>query len=305
LAIKISLHSVSYAGFFYAGSALPLKDVLLRAVKYGYKGVELTAKRPHGLPSDLDQKARREIRELYASNCLEISIVAGYTNFAEPLAERRDKELVYMKEIINLARDLNVNKVRIFAAGMGEVDPRYPYTQYWEWCKDCLRDSAEMAEEAGVILGLQNHLPLMHSYRDVLDMIEEVGSPALKAMIDPPLLSAAGDPIEKAVKDSAKVLLHHVHVSDHVVTPGPTVRAVGGYVRGEASQIVPMGEGNQGEDLRRWFKAVREIGYNGWVSYEVCSPVYEKHRLAPLAKVDILVERAAHFLKEMISEPSM
>jgi len=290
---RIALHSVSYAGFFYNGPPLTLEEIIKRARMYGYEGIELMAKRPHALPCDLTAKDRKRIKELFDSNGLSIPIIASYTNFADPSTERRDKELVYMKDVIELARDLDVNKIRVFAAGMTQLDPRHDYFQYWRWCKGCLIDSARFAEDAGVMLGLQNHPPLMESYLNVLDMIEEVGSPALKAIIDPPLLSSAKEPIEKAVKESAKVLLHHVHVSDK------------DSVRVGRSWPTFLGKGIYSEDLKKWFRIAKTIGYDGWISYEVCEPVYEKHELAPLSKIDALVKEAALFLKQVITEVSV
>ena len=68
--MKISLHSVSYSGFFYKGEPLSIRDMIPRLSDIGYDGIELMAKRPHANPMDLDKKARKEIRELADSHGL-------------------------------------------------------------------------------------------------------------------------------------------------------------------------------------------------------------------------------------------
>lgn len=281
MGFRIALHSVSYAGFFYTGGALPLQEIFEKAKDSGYEGVELMAKRPHGLPCDLDAEARSQIKKICVDTGMEIPIIAGYTNFSYSSAGRREKELVYLNECIKLARDLNVGKVRIFAAGMGELDPQYGVRtvpkygiQYWRWCREFMTDGAKIAEECGVTLGLQNHRPLMESYSDVLSMIDEVGSPALKAIIDPEYVKTVS--IEKAVKESARVLLPHIHL-------GPTF-----------PEVI--------EDVKKWFKSAKSIGFDGWISYEVCSPRYERHELVPMSKVDALVDEAARSLRQLITE---
>jgi sugar phosphate isomerase/epimerase len=52
--------------------------------------------------------------------------------------------------------------------------------------RTALGELARFAQDQGVILVLQNHAPVIKGHRDVYDLIEQVGSPALKACIDLP-----------------------------------------------------------------------------------------------------------------------
>jgi len=47
--------------------------------------------------------------------------------------------------------------------------------QQWAWVRENLSEAAKYAEDQGIILGLQNHSPIMQSYKNVLQMIKEVG----------------------------------------------------------------------------------------------------------------------------------
>ena len=50
--VKVGLYSITYLGVWYRGAALTLEQVIDRAKQYGYEGVEIDGKRPHGNPLD-------------------------------------------------------------------------------------------------------------------------------------------------------------------------------------------------------------------------------------------------------------
>src|ERR1017187_9465960 len=53
--VKIGLYSITYGGVWYRGDALTVEQVIGRAHKFGYQGVEIDGKRPHGNPLDMPQ----------------------------------------------------------------------------------------------------------------------------------------------------------------------------------------------------------------------------------------------------------
>ncbi len=311
--MKIALHSVTYSGFFYRGRALSLEEVIARVREAGYDGLEIMAKRPHGSPLDLDAKRRRELRELADSYQVEIAILAAYTDFSGPDPLRREMNLMYLRGVIELARDLGVDKVRVFAAGMKGVDPKLPYWEHWRLCREGLREAARIAEEHGVVLGLQNHPPIIETYRDVLSMIEEVGSESLKAVVDPELLIWTGDvdPLDpdvgrrlREVYREVGDLLIHVHVGDVVIRRGQLVWSPDGTMamtRMPRLERVPLGEGLFGRIAKPFVEALADVGYNGFISYEICSPRYVGHELVTLEDVDEEVRRGARYLRALLS----
>ncbi len=183
--MKISLHSVSYSGFFYSGKSLSIEEIIDKASSFGYDGIELMAKRPHAMPMDLDQKARKRIRELTNSYGVELAALASYTDFSGPEVLKRELNLLYIHDVLKMARDLDVKIVRVLAAGSGDVDSTLSYSKHWELCREGLKEASKWAEDYDVTLVLQNHPPVMESFKDVMEMIEEVGSNFLKACIDP------------------------------------------------------------------------------------------------------------------------
>ena len=62
--MKVGLYSISYSGTWYNDRpALTVEEVIDKARAYGYDGVEIDLKRPHGSPIDLDEARCRAIRD--------------------------------------------------------------------------------------------------------------------------------------------------------------------------------------------------------------------------------------------------
>src|SRR5450755_3155123 len=59
--VKIGLYSITYAGVWYRGDALTVEQVIARARKFGYQGVEIDGKRPHGNPLDMPKVRCRQL----------------------------------------------------------------------------------------------------------------------------------------------------------------------------------------------------------------------------------------------------
>jgi sugar phosphate isomerase/epimerase len=268
--IKLALHSVSYSGTWGGQTVLPIEKIIPKAKEFGYDGIELVAKRPHLSPLDYDEARCKGVRDLVEKNQLEIAALAGYNDFANPQADKREKELYVLKAIIEMARYLGVKVVRCFASGMGTMYADASFDQQWIWVREGLKEAAECAAKNEVILGLQNHSPLMSSYLNVLDMVQEVGSDHLKVTLDAPLLAEVREPVEKAVDDVGSLMVHS-HTSDFSRRPGPVTRVPGGVILPEGWRAVPLGEGVV--DLKGFVKKLKEVGYDGYLSYEICGPV--------------------------------
>lgn len=311
--MKLSLHSVSLSGFFYRGNPVPLEELIPKVKQYGFDGVELMGKRPHANPGDLSIESRRSLRELASSIGLDIAAIAGYNDFSGSDAFKRELNILYVKELIKLARDLEAGIVRVFAAGMTDVDFSTPYHEHWHLCVEAFKEVSRFAEDYGVTLALQNHPPIIESYEDVLDMIEEVGSEALKACIDPELLVWVRDvnPYGEDVLERFKTiygkvgnLLVHAHVGDSIERAGKFIIVPGGggsILKASRIERSPMGTGVFKRIVQPFIEALRSIGYNRYVSYEICSPRYVKHKLIDFFTVEYEIVNGVRFLKEFLS----
>ena len=306
--MKISLYTITLNGGYYGGPAVPLLDIFPKAKDWGYDGIEIEAKRPHGNPMDLDEAARKAIRDAAADNGLDISCIAAYNDYSSPIDEHHENELLMTREQIRLAVDLGAPVVRMFSAWSGvtrrdgritydvaryNIEHRYPGTTRLErWCcvRDCLTEAAKMAEDCGVTLALQNHAPVIENYQDMLDFIDEVDSPALKACLDPPLLKVHTEEYYRRALQATGGRMVHSHFGGRFVRDGD-----GKSVR-EDSPLRPYTA-----DEALFFKLAREIaGFDGHVGYELCSPVLIGHRHAGLDYALEQTALAAQYMRQII-----
>jgi sugar phosphate isomerase/epimerase len=312
--IKIGLYTISYLGIWYKGAALSWNEIIGRCKMYGYDSVELDNKRPLGMPMDIDRRKRDEMRNVCEKNGIEIPCVAANNDFSSPIAEHREMNLLMVRETARLAADLGAKMVRLFAAwygvpiheGTGTYDlqrgnyysfeRQYPYTtwlQRYHFVRDCLKEAADIGEEFGVTMVLQNHAPLIRHWKDMYDLIRDVDSPRLKACLDLPIMTRYDHPwVEEAVRTVGDLQIHS-HFG-------------GEYYRDESGKVkqmmIPVRFGRPLPDYEHFVKLLREIGYGGHLTYELCHPVLnEKHDWEGLDFVHQQVEMAQEFMREIIN----
>ena len=85
--MKISLYTITLNGGYYKGDPVPLLDIFPLAKQWGYDGIEIESKRPHGCPLDLDEKARGRIREAAEKTGVVVSCIGSYNDFSSPIDE--------------------------------------------------------------------------------------------------------------------------------------------------------------------------------------------------------------------------
>lgn len=272
--IKPVLHSVSYSGVWRGHTLLTLDQFLVKAKSLGFTRVMLVAKRPHLAPGDYDAAARKRLRERIKELGLEVTSLAGYTDYTagidKPGIPHAEIQAAYIGEVARLAQDLGVNMVRVFT---GYERPSIPYDQQWAAVVNGLKLSAREAAKYGVTLAVQNHHDLALHHESMLWLLKEVNEPNVKAGFDawsPALEGMSGTEMADAVHKMAPYLVHTI-VADYKKLPrfryDPTLV---NYVKQETDLVraVPMGEGFI--DYRAFFNALRDIGYQGYVAYELC-----------------------------------
>jgi len=270
--IKVGLYSITYLGIWYRGEALTLEDMVRRAKEYGYAGIEIDGKRPHGNPLDWPTQRCKEFRSMADGEGIEIYGVAGNNDFSSPIPEYRECQIAYVKDLIRMTSDLGAKTLRMFFGWTGitkhpqiaqydiardiwnYTHEKFTEEETWAWCREGMAESAKYAEEAGVILALQNHKPVVRDYTDVLRMVEEVNSPNLKVSLDVPIME---DQSPENIQIAAKAV-GDLQVLSHFG---------GEYEREADGRII-------GEDFYEPFiRAMHDIGYSGYMSYELCHPL--------------------------------
>jgi sugar phosphate isomerase/epimerase len=310
--MKLGLYSITYLGLWYRGEALPLPALISRAKQYGYDGIEIDGKRPHGNPLDWPTPRCRELRSLADELGIDIFAVAANNDFSNPVPEVREAQICFVRELIRMAADLGAPTLRVFLAWWGVtrhpqlatydiaegywpiVHEKFPTEEIWGWCREALVECARYAGDAGVTLALQNHRPLIDDHDDLLRMIREVGSPHLKACLDAPLMrdrSTAGIREGARAVGSLQVLSHF---------GGEFERGPDGSVRG-----FERDDGVVGEGTTRYYadfaRAMSELGYDGYIGYELCHqlPAVDG-RTVGIEYADEQARLAAEFMRAII-----
>jgi sugar phosphate isomerase/epimerase len=280
--MNTALHSVSYAGVWPGQARLELDEFLQRAHDLGFPAVMLMAKRPHLSPLDYDAAARRRLHSRLTHLDLKIACLAGYTDFClgseRPEIPTRELQILYVQELSRLARDLDCRLIRVFT---GFDYAGISLDQQWNECVTALRECARRAAGFGVTIGIQNHHDTACHYEALFDLLQEIAEPNCKVMFDAwahaPVEQAPeagyrqdGEDLARAVRKLAPYLVHTT-VADYIHRPRYRYQPnLVNYVRQpDALRAVPMGEG--GLDYASFFRALKEIGYEGYVAYEMCS----------------------------------
>ena len=211
-----------------------------------------------------------------------IYAVAANNDFSSPIVEHREAQIAYVRDLIRMAADFGAQTVRMFLGwsgvtkhpqgGAGLSQPgsvgRYdiarrlwtvthePFSEQetWAWCREGMIEAAKYAEEHGVTLALQNHAPVVKDHRDVLRMVREVNSKSLKVCLDAAIMP---DRRPEIIRQAAREV-GRLQVLSHF----------GGEYEESADGTI------RGADFNRVFvEAMREIGYSGYIGYELCHPL--------------------------------
>jgi sugar phosphate isomerase/epimerase len=264
---------VSYAGAWAGQTRLALPEFLAKAKTLGYDAVMLMAKRPHLSVLDFDENSCRDLRQRIDDLGLKIACLAGYTDFClgleRPDIPTREMQILYVRELSRLARALGCGLIRVFT---GYDDLKTPFDQQWALCVTHLKECARQAANFGVTLGIQNHHDTAVHFESLADLLSEIDEPNCKFMYDAWAPALHGmDPSAGARMLAPHIV--HTTVADYVRRPRFRYQpALVNYTREtDAIRAVPMGEGFI--DYRRFFAALKEIGYQGYVAYEMCSPL--------------------------------
>jgi sugar phosphate isomerase/epimerase len=270
---KLALHSVSYAGVWPGQDRVDLELFIPKAANIGFEAVMLMAKRPHLSLLDMSPAVRREVKKRADGNGVRIAVLAGYNDFAVgaevPDVPLREMQIYYIGELARLAADLGCPLIRVFTAFERDT---VPYQTAWGYTVSCLREAARRAADFGVSLGVQNHHDLAVEVESLVDLLAEINEPNCKACFDAWAPALQGSDPAAGVRRIAPFLAHTT-VADYVRRPrfkyAPAL--VNYQPQTDAVRAVPIGEGFI--DYRGFFGALKEVGYSGYVAYEMCSPL--------------------------------
>jgi len=271
--VKTCLHSVSYTGIWRGQATLTVDEFLIKAKELGFDGVMLGAKRPHISLIDYDDEARQKLRARIKELGLELVCLAGYTDFTAGADKAGvpnvEIQAVYVGELARLAKDLGTTMVRIYT---GYERPDIPYDKQYAMVVEGLQMAGRLAAKYGITLAVQNHHDIALHHDAMKWLLDEVNLPNVRAAFDcwsPTLEGLSPEEIKKALY-TMKPYIVHTTTADYVELPRFRYDANHtNYIPLESQmRAVPMGKGFL--DYKTFINTLKEIGYQGYIAYEMC-----------------------------------
>ena len=224
-------------------------SVFALAKRIGLDGVQVVlGSEKEGLPL-----RRPEVRRQYREAARETGLAIPSTGLNElnnfPLAGE-PRAAIWALDSIEVTRDLGAGVSMLPFFGKGELRDNDP--RGMDRVVEALKELAPRAEKAGVILGLENTL----SAEGNLKILERVGSPAVKVWYDVGNSSLRNYDVPAEIRMlGRRICEFHIKDRNFLLGQGPM-------------------------DFRAIARAVRDIGYEGWLILETASPkdVFEDTR---------------------------
>jgi hexulose-6-phosphate isomerase len=230
-------------------SNFKFESVLHLSKNIGFDGVELNLDEEM---LKIDKKERSEIADVAKSLGLELpSLCTGLFweyNLASPDVKVRRKGIELIKQGCGFAADIDAS---IFLVVPGVAAPEISYQDMWKLSKESLLEAAKVAEDHGVIMGIENVWnKFLYSPLEFRSFIEEINHPNVKVYFDVGNVFFLGYP-EQWIKHLADLIVC-VHVKDFQIS---------------TMQFKPLFQGDI--SWPRIIKALNQVGYKGFLNVEI------------------------------------
>jgi sugar phosphate isomerase/epimerase len=308
--MKFSLFTVTYAGLFYDGKALSVEEQIHKAKQLGFDGLAIETKRPVASPIDLSKADKTRIKAVAADEGIELVAIESLSNFCGNLMEERENNLAMMRYVLELAKDLGVNMVKIFAAWPGIINDDKPamYGAYdrgnyfkplfaadlklWHRAVAGIREVSDWAADMGITLVLQNHGPVLSpGYEDVLAMTKEVDRSNLKICLDVPMFFDRQR--TEYVREAVEKCSEYIRYSHY---------GAWNFSESENGEVVLDPAPNHGGKINyeAFITALYKCGYDGYLTSEYCLPVLRNHKLCGMEDIDEATRRGLRYMKQLL-----
>ncbi len=258
--MKVGVSAYSYHGPWSRGE-MSLRDIVFDVKRAGAEGVELL-----DYQFQQPEQGREEALAALREAGLPCPIFSVGPNFAKPDGDERLLELRKVESGVEEARELGAEVVRVFA---GDLSEGMDFDEAYEWIVEGLSAAADNARSKGVRLALENHGRLAGRSEQVRRILDDVrrrcGHDALGANPDTGNFLLVGQPSHEALGELAP-FASMVHFKDFArAEPGHTGHA---YESTEGGRYIGTAIGEGEVDLAACLGALRESGFDGWLSIE-------------------------------------
>jgi D-psicose/D-tagatose/L-ribulose 3-epimerase len=222
------------------------RPLLSRIKEWGFDGVEffLSPDEPDDIPG-----VRKMVDQLNLE-CTTCSVIPREANLVSAQPEVRARGTGILKRCVERTAELGASLIcGPLYAGLGVMTGRSRTGDEWKWAVDGLQAGARRGQDLGVTLCIE---PLnrfetyfLNTQQDAALLVHDVGAPNVKIHFD----TFHANIEEQHPADSVRAIakeLGHVHISEN-------------------DRGIP---GTGHNDWRGVLSALRDIGYNGWLTIE-------------------------------------
>ena len=220
-----------------------------------------------------------------------------------------------MQYVLELAKDLAIDVVKVFAAWPGIINDedeialygpfdRIPYykrlfpadLRKWNRAVQGIREVADRAADLGITLALQNHAPVIRpGYEDVLSMMQEIDRRNVKLCLDLPLFydRQSDEYIGEAIEHCGKhtILTHFGSWNFSQNADGEIVEEPSPSFGGQTN-------------YKTFFNSLLQAGYDGYLVSEYCLPAVKNHQVGGIEEIDKGTRLSLKYMKDLLKVPN-
>lgn len=231
-------------------------DIISFSAKTGYTGIEVAPFTLAAAATDISISERNKLRDAVLKHQLKIVglhwllVKPGGLHINHPDSAVRSRTGRYFCDLVDLCADLGGSIMVIGSPKQRNVPPGVSQAQAREWSAGVLRDAVKLAEDRGVTLCLEPLSPaetnFINTAAEAIEFTRQFNSPNFKIILDVKAMCSEARPIPQIIRESWPHFAHF-HANDKNL----------------------KGPGFGDVDFQPIAAALREVGYNGFVSVEV------------------------------------
>ena len=198
---KINMNSnykfaiATYSYWHFREPKVTVQQVIDHASNLGVDGVDVL----HVQMDNESPEYIRSLRDRAQDKNIELICLSIHQDFVDPDKEKRENNIDHTKKCIDIAHDLGISYIRLNSGRWNTIDsfddlmankgiepvlPGYTEDDGFKWCIDSIQDCLPHAEQAGVVLALENHWGLTRTPEGLLQIVNSIDSPWLGVLMD-------------------------------------------------------------------------------------------------------------------------
>ena len=233
-----------------------IEDTFAYAAKAGYDAVEVAPFTIAKSVTEIPDAERRRIRQAAKNAGIAISgihwvlVQAEGMYLTHPDTEIRQRTAKYFCDLVDFCADLGGQTIVVGSPKQRNIMEGVTHDQAWEWATGVFRDAVTRAAQKNVTLCFEPLAPtetnFINTAAEAVQFVQQLNSPHFKIILDVKAMTSEAKPIPQIIRESWPNFAYF-HANDANL----------------------KGPGFGDVDFKPIAAALKEVGYQGYVSVEV------------------------------------